>query len=179
MTFSLRPRSSSVLPEIAASVSTRVVSWNEAAEMKLSVDSDALVMPSSSGAPSAGVSVGVRSDFGGFFQYSVALQDKNGKELGFRAGFVFFNTGDNTLTVSLAGIRSNQGQNAVGDGNTSTDIVIDNGHIFLRAERTGTAQADRVYTITFMARDAAGNIGTGSATVTVPHDQRKLLPEMR
>ncbi|MCY1224237.1 hypothetical protein D9M72_363830 [compost metagenome] len=32
---------------IAASVSTRVVSWNDAAEMKLSVDSDALVIPSS------------------------------------------------------------------------------------------------------------------------------------
>src|SRR5437867_390191 len=31
---------------MAASVSTRVVSWNEAAEMNDSVDSDALVMPS-------------------------------------------------------------------------------------------------------------------------------------
>ena len=37
-----------------ASVSTRVVSWKLAAEMKLSVESDALVMPSSSGRPSAG-----------------------------------------------------------------------------------------------------------------------------
>jgi hypothetical protein len=35
------------LPLIAASVSTRVVSWKLAAEMKLSVDSDALVMQSS------------------------------------------------------------------------------------------------------------------------------------
>ena len=32
-----------------ASVRTRVVSWNDAAEMKLSVDSDALVIPSSTG----------------------------------------------------------------------------------------------------------------------------------
>ena len=38
---------SSRLPMIAASVSTRVVSWNEAAEMNESVDSEALVMPSS------------------------------------------------------------------------------------------------------------------------------------
>jgi len=30
-----------------ASVSTRVVSWNDAAEMNESVESDALVMPSS------------------------------------------------------------------------------------------------------------------------------------
>ncbi len=31
---------------MAASVSTRVVSWNDAALMKLSVDNEALVMPS-------------------------------------------------------------------------------------------------------------------------------------
>ena len=55
MTFSFRPRSSSRLPMIAASVSTRVVSWNDAAEMKLSVDSDALVMPSSTSACVAGI----------------------------------------------------------------------------------------------------------------------------
>src|SRR5206468_4284942 len=54
MTFSLRPRSSSVLPEMAASVSTRVVSWNDAAEMKLSVDNEAFVMPSSTGFAVAG-----------------------------------------------------------------------------------------------------------------------------
>ncbi len=47
MTFSFRPRRPSRLPMIAASVSTRVVSWKEAAEMNESVDSDALVMPSS------------------------------------------------------------------------------------------------------------------------------------
>ena len=46
MTFSFRPRRSSRLPMMAASVSTRVVSWKEAALMKLSVDRLALVMPS-------------------------------------------------------------------------------------------------------------------------------------
>ena len=45
MTFSFRPRNSSRLPMMAASVKTRVVSWKEAAEMKLSVDNDALVIP--------------------------------------------------------------------------------------------------------------------------------------
>ena len=39
---------------MAASVSTRVVSWKEAAESQLSVASEALVMPMSSGRPSAG-----------------------------------------------------------------------------------------------------------------------------
>ena len=42
ITFSFRPRSSSRLPMMAASVSTRVVSWKETAEMNESVDSEAL-----------------------------------------------------------------------------------------------------------------------------------------
>jgi hypothetical protein len=54
MTFSFKPSSVSTLPCTAASVSTRVVSWNDAAEMKLRVWSEALVMPSSTGLPTAG-----------------------------------------------------------------------------------------------------------------------------
>jgi len=49
MTFSLSPRSLSVLPLMAASVRTRLVSWNDAAETKLSVERDAFVIPSRSG----------------------------------------------------------------------------------------------------------------------------------
>ena len=41
-------------PSIAASVSTRVVSWNDAADSHESVASDAFVIPMSSGRPSAG-----------------------------------------------------------------------------------------------------------------------------
>jgi len=40
---------------MAASVSTRVVSWNDAAEMKESVESEALVMPSSTLVKVAGI----------------------------------------------------------------------------------------------------------------------------
>ena len=36
-------------------MSTLVVSWNDDAEMKISVESDALVMPSRSGSPCAGL----------------------------------------------------------------------------------------------------------------------------
>ena len=42
------------MPLMDASVSTLVVSWNDDAEMNDSVDSDAFVMPSSSGSPLAG-----------------------------------------------------------------------------------------------------------------------------
>jgi hypothetical protein len=43
-------------PRIAASVRTRVVSWNDAAEMNDCVVSEALVMPSSTGSNVAAVS---------------------------------------------------------------------------------------------------------------------------
>ena len=54
MTFSFNPSSMSTFPSIAASVNTFVVSWNDAAEMKLSVDSAAEVIPSSTGSEVAG-----------------------------------------------------------------------------------------------------------------------------
>ena len=49
MTFSFSPSSRSTLPSIAASVSTFVVSWKEAAERNDSVASDAFVIPRISG----------------------------------------------------------------------------------------------------------------------------------
>src|SRR2546427_704057 len=54
MMFSLRPRRSSLAPRMAASVSTRVVSWNDAAEMNDCVVRLALVMPRSTGSACAG-----------------------------------------------------------------------------------------------------------------------------
>ena len=55
ITFSLSPISVSFLPSTAAWVSTRVVSWNEAAEMNERVCRLALVMPSSTGLPDRGL----------------------------------------------------------------------------------------------------------------------------
>src|SRR5690349_8958630 len=54
ITFSLRPSSPSERPSIAASVSTRVVSWNDAADSHESVASDAFVIPISSARPRDG-----------------------------------------------------------------------------------------------------------------------------
>ena len=54
ITFSLRPISESLRAWIAASVSTRVVSWNDAADSHDSVASEALVIPISTGRPAAG-----------------------------------------------------------------------------------------------------------------------------
>ena len=56
ITFSFNPINSSVFPFIAASVKTLVVSWNDAADKKLSVASDAFVIPSRTRFPVAGLS---------------------------------------------------------------------------------------------------------------------------
>src|SRR4030095_7262490 len=55
LVFTLSLASGSTLPLTAASVSTRVVSWNEAAEKNERVCRLALVMPSRTGVPVAGL----------------------------------------------------------------------------------------------------------------------------
>ena len=55
ITFSFSPSNSSTFPLIAASVNTFVVSWNDAADKKLSVARDAFVIPSNTLLPFAGL----------------------------------------------------------------------------------------------------------------------------
>lgn len=57
------------------------------------------------------------------------------------------------------------------DGDTSDDIQIIDGDIYLRAERAGSNNNGRIYTITYTATDCFGNAASASATVTVPHNQ--------
>ena len=61
ITFSLSPRRWSFLPRIAASVRTRVVSWKEAADKKLLVSSEALVIPIRTGRAVAGTPPEIRT----------------------------------------------------------------------------------------------------------------------
>lgn len=79
---------------------------------------------------------------------------------------------DPSPVVGLVSIVSNEGDDVHGDGHTSNDIQIDTGRIFLRAERSGLGTG-RIYTLTWSARDAAGNATTATVTVTVPHDKKK------
>jgi hypothetical protein len=80
---------------------------------------------------------------------------------------------DTDPVVDLVSITSNEGDDVRGDGHTSNDVSIDpSGRIFVRAERSALAEG-RIYTITWRARDQAGNTSTASATVTVPHDQKQ------
>lgn len=78
--------------------------------------------------------------------------------------------------VELVSITANEPVNGTGDGNTADDIQgaafgSDDRQFSLRAERSGNGSG-RIYTVTYLARDAAGNTTTATATVTVPHDQR-------
>ena len=84
-------------------------------------------------------------------------------------------------TVVLTSITMNEGEetntydplydSTLGDGHTTDDMQVINGEIWLRAERSGKGDG-RIYTITYTATDASGNITTAIATVTVPHDKR-------
>jgi uncharacterized repeat protein (TIGR01451 family) len=74
--------------------------------------------------------------------------------------------------VVISKVTSDESENGNGDGNTSNDIVIAPSckSVQLRAERNGNGNG-RVYTITFMVRDASGNTTTKTAKVTVPKSQ--------
>ena len=75
---------------------------------------------------------------------------------------------DESPEVSLVKITMNEGEETKGDGHTIDDIkVLDDGSIYLRAERAGSG-IGRVYTITYQAVDDAQNVTQTSATVTVP-----------
>lgn len=82
---------------------------------------------------------------------------------------------DPNPAVELVSITSSEAPDALGAGKTSVDIVgasfgTDDRTFFLRAERSGNGNG-RIYAVTYRARDASGNVGVASATVTVPHNQ--------
>jgi hypothetical protein len=69
-------------------------------------------------------------------------------------------------SFAVTGI-SNEPENGLGDGDTAPDIVISNGRIQLRAERSGSGPG-RVYNLTATASDLAGNVATATSACTVP-----------
>jgi pimeloyl-ACP methyl ester carboxylesterase len=78
-------------------------------------------------------------------------------------------------TVTLVSIISSEPDNGLGDGDKADDIQqadfgTDDRQFLLRAERSGTGPG-RVYTITYEARDAAGNTAQVAVKVTAPHDR--------
>ncbi len=78
-------------------------------------------------------------------------------------------------SIVLKSITSNEPDDGLGDGDTSQDIQNADfdkpDYMFdLRAERSGSG-GGRVYTITYVATDYAGNVKTVILTVTVPKNR--------
>lgn len=78
--------------------------------------------------------------------------------------------------MTLVAVQSSEADNGLGDGDTANDIQdarigTDDRDLSVRAERSGKGTG-RVYTLTYQARDAAGNIATESLRVSVPISRR-------
>ena len=73
-------------------------------------------------------------------------------------------------------VTSSEPENGTGDGDTAPDWeIVDSHHLRLRAERAGTGNSSRIYTITVTCTDAAGNTTTKSTTVVVPRNQGSAM----
>ena len=112
-----------------------------------------------------------------FEQVSVTptlLWPANHKYVDVTATVVVSDNFDTMPTVTLVSVTSSEADNGLGDGDTAIDIVIvDNFHFKLRAERSATNKAGRIYTITYMVTDSCDNSTLQSATVFVPFSQKK------
>lgn len=78
---------------------------------------------------------------------------------------------DPNPVVRLVSITCNESLEAGDVSGAATGA--DDREFSLRAWRTGQRKEGRVYTVTYDATDLAGNRTTRTATVTVPHDQRR------
>lgn len=84
-------------------------------------------------------------------------------------------------TWEIVSITSSQAEDAKGSGNTAPDWEITgDATAKVRAERSGTNKAGRVYTITIEATDESGNVSEpATVTVKVPHSKGKSLGNLK
>lgn len=89
----------------------------------------------------------------------------------------FDNCGLSPDGIIIGRVTSDEPEDAKGggDGNTKNDIVIADGctSVDLRAERQGGGNG-RVYTITLVVKDQAGNQATAQCYVHIPHDRKGI-----
>jgi hypothetical protein len=101
-----------------------------------------------------------------------ALWPPNGKMVTVHATVTATDDVDGQLPARLVSVTCNE------CGTSDADIIgvtvgAGSQDFLLRAARTGKRKEGRVYTVTYSATDRAGNVGTGTATVRIPHDQKK------
>lgn len=74
--------------------------------------------------------------------------------------------------VTSLSVTSNEPLEGLGDGDTSPDWeIVDDHNVRLRAERAGNGSG-RIYVITIVATDSAGNSSSKTLSVSVPRSQR-------
>lgn len=71
------------------------------------------------------------------------------------------------VTIRVTSVTQDEPINGLGDGDTSPDAVLQEGHLLLRGERAGLGNG-RVYWVQFSVDDGRGGTCTGSVTVGVP-----------
>jgi uncharacterized repeat protein (TIGR01451 family) len=78
----------------------------------------------------------------------------------------------NPLTTTITGVTQDEPLNEQGDGNTEPDAFPgpSSDEAFIRAERSGTGDG-RVYALHVTVTDGLGGECSGTANVSVPHDQ--------
>jgi uncharacterized repeat protein (TIGR01451 family) len=78
----------------------------------------------------------------------------------------------NSLTTTITGVTQDEPLNELGDGNTSPDAFPGptSSQAWIRAERSGLGDG-RVYVLHVSVSDGLGGKCTGTAAVSVPHDQ--------
>lgn len=97
-----------------------------------------------------------------------SLWPANHKMVTVRAAVYSSDAASGIESVVLSSITSNEADS--GEGDILADIGTEADSFLLRAERVGSGTG-RVYTVTYMATDHAGNKKLTSVTVTVPHDR--------
>jgi hypothetical protein len=105
------------------------------------------------------------------------LKTPNHKKVTVTATVYAEDTGSGIANIELTSITSSDPDIGNGDGNHPDDIQnaqlgTDDRSFDLRAERSGQSLG-RTYTVTYTARDRAGNITSATGTVIVTHDNGK------
>jgi hypothetical protein len=100
-----------------------------------------------------------------------ALWPPNGKLVTVQASVTATDNLDGPVQASLVSVTCNECADPAADI-VGVDIGGGSQEFMVRAARLGKRKEGRVYTVTYKATDQAGNTGTGSATVTLPHDRR-------
>jgi hypothetical protein len=78
---------------------------------------------------------------------------------------------DSSPSIRVTNVTSNQPPLSGGSGNTVTDFKFGPSSFCVRAERDGTLQTPREYTVTIEAADSSGNKTSQQVIISVPHDQ--------